>query len=441
MMLNEVNGAAEVRGTVCIRTQGCKLNQADSESLARRFIQAGYRLVSPSESADIYVVNTCTVTHVADAKARQAIRAAHRENPSALVVATGCYAQRAPGKLADVEGVDLIVGNTEKDRIVEMVLAARGEGQPVPWAVGKEPSPISKGDGFVRTRAMVKIQEGCNQVCAYCIVPKVRGRERSIRPEVLLSEVRRRLDDGYKEVTLIGTQLGSYGFDLAGADLKGLLELLLREDRLERLRVSSLQPQEITGELLQLWEDGRLCPHFHIPLQTGSEYLLKRMRRRYTPRQYIEAVKRVRAEVPGAAITADVIVGFPGEGEAEFRESLQFAGTMEYASMHVFPYSVRPGTSAAHMGPRVDERTKGRRMKEMLALARHQATVFRQNSIGSTRQVLWERANKWAGRPVYLGLTDNYLKVYAEEDAPLLNRITLATLVAEVGESLLAKVV
>lgn len=434
-----VSGSVEFLGTVAIQTHGCKLNQADSEALARRFAQAGYRVVDPSEPADIYIINTCTVTHVADSKARQALRVTHRQNPSALVVATGCYAQRAPTELAAVQGVGLVVGNSEKDRLVEMVLAARGD-QLVPCAVGQDPSLLPRGRGFGRTRAMVKIQEGCDQVCAYCIVPKVRGRERSIPPEVLLSQVRQRVEEGYKEVVLTGTQLGSYGFDLAGANLKGLLEHLLKESAVQRLRVSSLQPQEITWDLLELWDDPRLCPHFHMPLQSGSDYLLKRMRRRYTSAQYAGAVERVRASVPGVAITADVILGFPGEEEQHFQESLQFAKMMEFASMHVFPYSVRPGTSAAYMGPKVDERTKRRRMEEMLALAQEQASAFRRRSIGTTRQVLWERAEVREGRPVYLGLTDNYLKVHKEQDTPLLNQITSARLVAEVGESLLAKV-
>ena len=286
----------------------------------------------------------------------------------------------------------------------------------------------------------MKIQEGCNQVCAYCIVPRVRGRESSIPPEMLVRQVSQRVEEGYKEVVLTGTQLGSYGFDLAGANLKGLLERLLGETGVKRLRVSSLQPQEITWELLGLWDDPRLCPHFHMPLQSGSDHVLKRMRRRYTAAQYAEAVERVRASVPGVAITADVIVGFPGEEEWQFRESLEIAEKMGFASMHVFPYSVRPGTSAAYMEPRVDERAKRGRMEEMLALAGQQASTFRRRSIGTTRWVLWERADVREGRPVYLGLTDNYLKVYTEQDISLLNQITSAQLVAEVGESLLAEV-
>ena len=434
MKLEESVGRG-VLGTVHVQTHGCKLNQADSDALARRFVQAGYRLAGPTDPVDIYILNTCTVTHVADRKARRALRTALRSNPSALVVATGCYAQRAPQELARVEGVARVVSNVDKDRLVELVLAQRGD-PPVPCALGEDTLPLHIG----RTRAMVKIQEGCNQVCAYCIVPKVRGRERSLPPQLLLREVRSRVEEGYKEVVLTGTQLGSYGFDLTGVNLRDLVELLLKETAVERLRVSSLQPQEITPDLLELWQEPRLCPHFHIPLQSGSNSVLHRMRRRYTSAEYGRAVERVRANVAGVAITADVIVGFPGEEDGHFQESLHFAESMQFASMHVFPYSARPGTSAAYMGPPVAERARRARMNEMLVVAQEQASSFRRGSLGSTRKVLWERADVRGGKPVFRGLTDNYLKVHTEQDSPPLNQITPARLVAEAGDSLLVEV-
>ena len=426
-------------GTVSIQTHGCKLNQADSAAIARRFIQAGYRVVGPSEPADICVVNTCTVTHTADSKARQALRSIRHKNPPALVVATGCYAQHDPERLARVKGVDLIVDNFKKDRLVEMVRAARGD-QLVPCATGNESSPLPMGLGLGRTRAMVKIQEGCDQVCAYCIVPRVRGRERSIPPETLGSQINQYVKEGYKEVVLTGTQLGSYGFDLDGLNLSGLLEYLLRETCVERLRVSSLQPQEITEKLLRLWDDPRLCPHFHIPLQSGSDYVLKRMRRRYTASQYGDAVDWVRQSVEGVSITTDVIVGFPGEDEGHFQESLQTVRNMDFASMHVFPYSIRPGTSAAFMGPQVDEKLKRERMDEMLAVARAQSSAFRQSSLGTIRYVLWETEEVRGRKLHYVGLTDNYLRVHTESDKSLVNRITPARLLSEVEEGLWVQV-
>ena len=423
-----------------ILTHGCKLNQSDSDTLARGFQDAGYSVVGPSDEADVYVVNTCTVTHVADRKARGALRSARRRDPSALVVATGCYAQRAPDALAAMPEVDLVAGNRDKVRLVEMVRRARsGTTTDGPGAIGQAaPAVAHRG---ARCRAMVKIQEGCDQVCAYCIVPTVRGRERSIPPEDILETVRQRVDQGFKEVVLTGTQLGSYGFDIPGTCLRDMLCLVLQESGVERLRVSSLQPQELTGGLLDLWRDRRLCPHFHMPLQSGSDRVLKAMRRRYTARKYAGAAERVRRAVPGASITADVIVGFPGEDENDFRQSMSLAKVIGFAGIHVFPYSPRPGTSAAYMGPRVDAPTMGRRMSEMLALARVQGADFRTASLGSVRPVLWERSSLREGRPRLVGLTDNYLKVVAEGPPSLVNSVTPARLTGQLGEELLGEVV
>ena len=425
---------------VSILTHGCKLNQSDSDTLAREFQDAGYRVVGPSDQADVYVVNTCTVTHVADRKARRALRSARRRNPSALVIATGCYAQRAPDALAAMPEVDLVAGNRDKDRLVEMV--RRDHSGPTPGGPGAQhraAQPTARP--VARCRAMVKIQEGCDQVCAYCIVPTVRGRERSIPPEDILDTVRRRVRQGFKEVVLTGTQLGSYGFDIPGTRLRDMLYLLLQESGVDRLRVSSLQPQELTGGLLGLWRDRRLCPHFHMPLQSGSDRVLKAMRRRYTAQEYADAVERVRSAVPDASITADVIVGFPGEDEDDFQRTVALAKGIGFADMHVFPYSPRPGTSAAHMGSRVDATAMGRRMSKMLALARVQGAEFRAASLGSIRPVLWERSSVRGGRAKLVGLTDNYLKVIAQGPPSLVNSVTSARLTAQLGEELLGEVV
>jgi threonylcarbamoyladenosine tRNA methylthiotransferase MtaB len=423
------------RGTVAIVTHGCKLNKSDSDELARQFVAAGYRIVEPEEGPDVFVLNTCTVTHEADAKARQALRNTSRSNPKVVVVATGCYAQRAPQELASMPGVGLVVTNSQKPSLVQSVLAARGQTE-TPCATGEEPmlGPGSAG----RTRAFIKIQEGCNQVCAYCIVPRVRGRERSVPVEELVRQVERRVSEGYKEVVLTGTQLGSYGFDLQGATLESMVRRVLEVRRIGRLRVSSLQPQEITQGLLALWRDSRLCPHFHLPLQSGSVEVLRRMRRRYTPAQYAEAVERIKQAVLHASVTADVIVGFPGESDAEFEESLIFCQEMPFAGLHVFEYSVRGGTSAAYMGPKVAPPVKAQRMAKMLALARDKASSFRQKAVGEARPVLWEMHRK-KGR--YVGLTDHYLKVSTGSKLSLANTITMTRIVAVDGESLIGEVV
>ncbi len=419
---------------VAIETHGCKLNQADSQALARRFVSAGYRVVSLADGPDVYVLNSCTVTHVADAKARQALRAARRRNPAMTVVATGCYAQRMPEQLKSIAGVDLVLGNFEKSRIVSQVQRLRAV-KTVSCGEGVE--DVVAQENLGRTRAMVKIQEGCNQVCAYCIVPKVRGRERSIPPDELVATVGRRVKEGFREVDLTGTQLGSYGFDLPHVDGLGeLIETILTETDVERLRVSSLQPQEIAPDLLELWRDPRLCPHFHMPMQSGSDAVLARMRRRYTAEEYRRTVADIYEAIPHASVTADVIVGFPGETEEDHRRSLELCESLNLAGMHVFPYSVRPGTSAAHMTPLISPQSKQRRKAEMLELAKQKASDFRRGALGSIRPVLWEREV----RPGILsGLTDNYLRVEMPLPASMINQISAVRLLAVKGDVVMGK--
>ena len=423
--------------TAAIETHGCKLNQADSQALARRLLQAGFRLVTSDTPADVYILNSCTVTHIADSKARQAMRAARRRNPHGLVVVTGCYAQRSRADISGLGDADLVVGNTGKTLLVQRILQARGENR-TPYATDAE-MPLPPGT-LTHTRTMVKIQEGCNQVCAYCVVPRVRGRERSIPLEALLREVRQRVGEGYLEVVLTGTQPGTYGFDLPDANLALLLSRILSETGVERLRVSSLQPQEVTPSLLRLWEDPRLCPHFHLPLQSGCDETLRRMRRRYTTQLYAQVVAQIRALRPEAAVTTDVIVGFPGETEGEFEESLAFCQRTPFAAIHLFPYSSRPGTSAAYLKPQVDTRVKGRRMVRMLELARQKASQFRRRHIGKVRPVLWESPRQENGRRVYARHTANYLETITESPIPLTNRVTPARLVREQGHTLYATV-
>ena len=418
--MHGADSPAGLRGSVVIQTHGCKLNQADSSVLARQFRQAGYRLVEEVSEADIVVLNTCTVTATADSKARQALRAARRGNPDAVVVAAGCYPQRAAQELEQMPAVSLVVGNEEKDQLVSLAIAAHQR------QLAHSPSPRSSPDGLSiatigeevtgrlpgRSRAMVKIQEGCDQVCAYCIVPKVRGRERSIPPQEIVQDVRRHVAEGCQEVTLTGTQLGTYGFDIPGENLRKLVDRLLKETGVARLRVSSLQPQEISEDFLQLWlDDSRLCPHFHLPLQSGCDRLLQSMRRRYSTELFAETVNLIRQAIPDAGITADLIVGFPGEGEAEFEDSIAFADAMAFSDMHIFPYSRRPGTSAAYLKDQVPQSTKKERMAQALRMARRSFDRFRLGQLGKTRPVLWEGSGLIETNASRLGLTDNYIRV------------------------------
>ena len=428
--------------TVSIHTHGCKLNQSDSQTLARQFVEAGYRVVGQSDAADVVVLNTCTVTATADAKARQFLRAARRRNPEAVVVATGCYAQRAPADLEGLPEVSLVIGNTGKNSLVGSLRSAPEgdvhiDSAPIPHRVRKNrPGASEKAVG--RTRAMVKIQEGCDQVCAYCIVPKVRGRERSIAPEAIIAEINRHVSEGCREAALTGTQLGTYGFDIPGEDLPNLLERILAETGVERLRVSSLQAHEITVGLLQLWQDRRLMPHFHVPLQSGSDAVLQSMRRRYGTKEFSASVELIRGMYPDAGITTDIIVGFPGETTRDFELSLDFAAEMRFSDIHAFPYSQRPGTSAVYFKDQVSDKEKRERMGRMLALSAESGMRFREGQIGKVKQVLWEKNS--SSRDTWSGLADNYLRVHAVSDRTLSNRITDARLVGLAGDSVEAQV-
>jgi len=413
---------------VAIHTHGCKLNQADSQVLARQFQEAGFTVVRSATQADVVILNSCTVTANSDSKARQYLRRARRANPDALVVATGCYAQRAKDELSAMEEVSLVLDNRQKETLVSTVAAKLN----VVAGSSIQNAPVASRVG--RSRAMVKIQEGCDQVCAYCIVPKVRGRERSMPPEEIIAEINGRSENGCREAVLTGTQLGTYGFDLPGIDLRDLIRRVLAETSIDRLRVSSLQAQEITHELLELWEDPRLCPHFHIPLQSGSDTILRSMRRRYDTARFAETVELVRKKIPDAGITTDTIVGFPGEGAREFAESYSFAMSVGFSDMHVFPYSIRPGTSAAHLDGQVEVIKKRERTGEMLELAATAVREFRLGSLGQTRPVLWEPGKGRDAGGIWSGLTDNYLRVKAQSDRDLGNVITDARLTGLDGD-------
>lgn len=399
------------RTKVALESLGCKLNQAETELFARELTRAGYHVVASVAEADVYILNTCTVTHIADRKSRHYLRQAHRHNPEAKLVAIGCYAESAPQELAQIEGVELVLGNAQKPYLLHRL---QGSGCLICSAPGETVSHNYPG---ARTRALIKVQDGCTNFCTYCIVPLVRGGEKSIPPEQVLDEVKQREAEGYKEAVLTGTEIGSYYYD--GVNLKGLLERILAETNITRTRLSSLQPQEISAELIHLWHDHRLCPHFHLSLQSGSDGVLRRMKRRYTAAEYEQVVSSIREAVLEAAITTDIMVGFPGETEAEFEESFDFCRRLGFARIHVFPYSPRRGTEAARMPNQVGDKIKKQRGERMLALARESALGFRQKFLGKTMMVLWEKQEDG----VWSGLTGNYLKVYTQSDKDLSNQL------------------
>ena len=414
---------------VALDTVGCKLNQAETQLLAQKFAQAGYRLVPVDDEADVYILNTCTVTHVADRKCRRRLRLAHRRNPDCTVVAIGCYAERARRELARIEGVDLVFDNSEKPHLLWLLEDSGRLSRP---NFGQGGSTIAQAD--FRTRAFIKIHDGCNSFCSYCIVPLVRGREESTPIDQVVAEVKHRVAEDYKEVVITGTKVGSYNYD--GVGLRGLLQHILTETGVERLRLSSLQPREISPELIGLWRDGRLCRHFHLSLQSGSDAVLGRMKRDYTVSDYQQAVALIRDMVPEAAITTDIIVGFPGETEAEFGESYELCRQMEFARIHVFSYSPRDGTQAACMPDQVGDRVKQERSQRMLALARESAQNFRQRFLGKTMPVLWEKQSDG----VLSGLTDNYIRVYTKSSEDLTNKLLPAKLLEVRGEGVWGEV-
>lgn len=401
--------------TVAIETLGCKLNQAESESLGKLLTHIGYTVVTPTGSPTVYILNTCTVTHVADRKSRHLLRLARRRNPGCLIVTTGCYAERAPQDFAQIPEVNFTIDNNDKARLPNILKDyIRRDTEEVRYP------------RMYRTRSFIKVQEGCSQFCSYCIVPFVRGGERSLPADDIVAEVKRRLKDGHKEIVLTGTRIGSYH-----RGLESLIRRILSETEVPRLRLSSLQPQEITTSLLSLWQDNRLCQHFHIPLQSGSNLVLQRMGRRYTTADYEFVVSQIREMIPDVAITADVMVGFPGETDEEFVDSYRFCQKMSFADIHVFQYSERPGTRAMLMGGKINELVKKDRSEKMLRLAKETAHSFRSRFIRRNMDVLWEQQ---VDNGLWSGLTHNYIRVFAQSDEQLANKCLPATVSGIKGE-------
>ena len=396
---------------VAIHTLGCKLNQAEGELLADQFVEAGHSIVS-GDGADIHVLNTCSVTHIADRKSRHLVRLWGKKDPQALIVATGCYAQRAPQDLVKA-GAGLVVNNEDKMRLLELLQ--------IQDALPARYSAVNSTDERVgRVRSFIKIQDGCNDCCTYCVVPQVRGRERCVAAPEVINEVKKRVSTGYKEIVLTGTKIGDYSHD--GANLKDLMEQVLAVKGLRRLHLSSLQPQDISSTLLSLWQDARLCRHFHLALQSGTESVLKRMGRRYSLNDYRQAVSLIRKTVPDVAITTDIMVGFPAESVDEFENSYRFCREADFADIHVFSYSARPGTMAARMAGQVSDKLKKERSIRMLQLAKDSARKFCESCLGRDLTVLWENEVE-PGSGVYSGLSGNYIRVFTLSNKPLTNQV------------------
>jgi threonylcarbamoyladenosine tRNA methylthiotransferase MtaB len=419
---------------VAFATLGCKVNQSEVQAATEDLAARGYRICSAGSPAEVVVINTCTVTHVAEQKSRQLIRRVRRDNPRALVVLTGCYAQLSSTPSPEV---DLVVGLAEKDHLVELIAARR----PLPPGL----RPAEREETRVprtRTRAFVKAQDGCDCRCTYCIVPAARGRSRSVPLAAVRDAIQVRLKHGFREIVLTGVNIARYGRDLTtGEDLKDLISMALSRPELERLRVTSIEPQDFHAGLLECWEDSRLARHFHLPLQSGCDSTLARMGRPYTTAQFAEIVARIRAKLPDAAISTDLIVGFPGETEAEFGETARFLRAMAFSKIHVFPYSPRRGTPAAMMACQVPSQEKKSRGERARTIGDEVGRAFRQRFVGREMIVLWERAEQSSDGQCWTGLTDNYIRVNAACAENLANTITRVRLTAIEGEGMAGEIV
>jgi threonylcarbamoyladenosine tRNA methylthiotransferase MtaB len=459
--------------TFAIATLGCKVNQADSEAISEQMSAAGFVQCDFSDMADIYIVNTCTVTHMGDRSSRQMISQARRRRPDALLVVTGCYAEINPQAVAALPGVTLVIGNSSKESLVDSintqlknspiitmhpvetnksiktneqkrilpVLHAYkqhiGSDSSIPLVgVDEEPQPenpshISLDSDLTtlptatnsrllsRTRVQMKVQDGCDNRCTYCIVPYVRGGSRSRSIESVVEHVHRKTKAGFQEIVLTGIHLGDYHPDNdKKRDLGDLIAALLHDTDIRRIRVSSLEPEDFRLEWLELWENPRMCRHLHLPMQSGSDHILRRMARRYNSERYHKIVTTAKRLVPGIAISTDIITGFPGESDSDFELTYQLATALQFAKAHIFRFSPRQGTAAARMQGQVKEEIKKARSERLLALNDQDVRRFRQQFLGETVQVLLEsyKHGRWEG------LTDNYLRVEVDVLAEYINR-------------------
>lgn len=402
--------------TVAFHTLGCKVNFYETEGIWNMFKEHGYERVDFDRMADVYVINTCTVTNTGDRKSRQIIRRAVRKNPDAIVCVTGCYAQTSPGEVMEIDGVDIVVGTQHRKKMINLIEEHKKTRLPINGVENIMKTKVFEEMDVPtfteRTRASLKIQEGCNNFCTFCIIPWSRGLLRSRDPENVIEQAQKLVDSGYKEIVLTGIHTAGYGEDMPDYSFADLLrDLENKVDGLKRIRISSIEASQITDEVIEVLNNStKIVRHLHIPLQSGSKTVLTRMRRKYTPSFYAERVEKIKQALPNLAITSDVIVGFPGETEEEFQETYNFVKQIGYAELHVFPYSRRTGTPAARMENQIDKETKEARVQKMIELSNNLAQQYAKQFEGDVLEVIPEEAN--SEREGYLvGYTDNYLKV------------------------------
>ncbi|MBF0719460.1 tRNA (N(6)-L-threonylcarbamoyladenosine(37)-C(2))-methylthiotransferase MtaB [Staphylococcus sciuri] len=412
--------------TVAFHTLGCKVNHYETEAIWQLFKENDYERVDFETNADVFIINTCTVTNTGDKKSRQVIRRAIRKNPDAVVCVTGCYAQTSPAEIMAIPGVDIVVGTQDRHKLISYIENYKQSRQPIN-GVGN----IMKNRKYEelevpyftdRTRASLKIQEGCNNFCTFCIIPWARGLMRSRDPEQVVSQATTLVNSGYKEIVLTGIHTGGYGEDLKDYNLAQLLRDLEQVENLERIRISSIEASQLTDEVIDVIDKStKVVRHLHIPLQSGSDTVLKRMRRKYTMAHFSERLQKLHKALPGLAVTSDVIVGFPGETEEEFQETYDFIVKHQFSELHVFPYSMRTGTPAARMTDQIDEEVKNERVHRLIELSNQLAKDYASKFDQTVLEVIPEEKGSADGKLV--GYADNYMKIEFEGDESLIGEL------------------
>ncbi|MEC2070422.1 tRNA (N(6)-L-threonylcarbamoyladenosine(37)-C(2))-methylthiotransferase MtaB [Alkalihalophilus marmarensis] len=415
--------------TVAFHTLGCKVNHYETEAIWQLFKQEGYEKVEYEQTSDVYVINTCTVTNTGDKKSRQVIRRAIRKNPDAVICVTGCYAQTSPAEIMAIPGVDIVVGTQDRTKMIGYIEQFKKEREPINGVGNIMKSRVYEEldvPAFTdRTRASLKIQEGCNNFCTFCIIPWARGLMRSRDPKDVIKQATQLVEAGYKEIVLTGIHTGGYGEDLKDYSLARLLEDLEQVDGLKRIRISSIEASQLTDEVIDVIDRSeKVVRHLHIPLQSGSNTVLKRMRRKYTMEFFAERLDRLKEVLPGLAVTSDVIVGFPGETEEEFQETFDFIAKHKFSELHVFPYSKRTGTPAARMDDQIDEEVKNERVHRLIELSNQLAKEYASQFEGEVLEVIPEERDKENPESgLYIGYTDNYLKVKVKATDEMIGKI------------------
>lgn len=407
--------------SVSVCTLGCKVNQYESEAMINLFLKSGYEVKSFDEKCDIYVINTCTVTQMGDRKSRQMIHRALKLNPKAFVAVVGCYSQVSPDEVKKIEGVSLVLGTKDRGRIVELCEAqiSEKEKRVIVDDIMKqrEYEDMWVSSYSSKTRAFVKIEDGCTEFCSYCIIPYARGPVRSRRIESITEEVKALRDNGFKEIVLTGIHLASYGKDTKENTLLDVIYAVSKIEGIKRVRLGSLEPRILTEDFVKaISAIDNVCDHFHIALQSGCEETLKRMNRKYTAKEYKKGVDTLRKYFNNPAIATDIMVGFPGETEEEFKESLSFAKEIKFSDAHVFAYSNRKGTKADKFPCQVDKSLKNERSKEMISALKESQREYLQSFVGKEGEVLFEQEIK---KGIYEGHTTNYVKVHIKSDDDL----------------------